>query len=676
MSFPRPISLVVTILLALAPAGLGAQQGEGSALQKSDLVRVLTGTTYSKAEIASMVRRNCLTFVPTGRDRQDLRELGATQAIFTQIDQCVRKGNRPTAPEPAPPRPIEVVVIDRASSAQSGTVAYITVQLRRGDRPETGRRLVLRGATSIPGGARSNPTAVTDATGQVVFAVPAGTRAGSYELNVAAADGTALQGNGALTLTTLPTGTSVARISPSTISLRRGSPAKQTITVTVADPFSNPIVKQEIELRPSVTRPGLAPQMRQTSDSGTAVFDVTTAALRSGDSLMVTSGQRTLGVVTVSATAEVAAQLVEAARLSATGDPGAEAAYDRALAVDPNNADALLGRATLRSRAGRYDEAEADFQAARRNRESAVAALTGLGYNSARRGDYAAAIGHFQAALEVRPSDDAAATGLVYAELWRSDPHQAARRSEVLNATLIPSYPSTAADQFRTGARQLAERQLAGAERALSSAVAAAPSWPDAYYNRALTYEARGRSDMARADFERYLRLRPSAADRAQIAKHIVALGRSPTGALARGLILPGFGQFYTGRPVLGVAILAGVAGGTVWALQEKRTLETRTFPNPFGGPDDTVQVSVRKRPNMTAGLAAAGGLWLLAALESSIHAGSARGGIPLPLPVRERQRTAGSGGSASAERAMLRPVVSFQPTGPQFGAGITIPFR
>ncbi|HEY9426002.1 MAG TPA: hypothetical protein VIR34_02525, partial [Gemmatimonadaceae bacterium] len=70
----RPLTL--TLFAALVPAALGAQQeAEGSKLRKSDLVRVLTGTTYSKNEIASMVRRSCLAFVPTARDRADLREL-------------------------------------------------------------------------------------------------------------------------------------------------------------------------------------------------------------------------------------------------------------------------------------------------------------------------------------------------------------------------------------------------------------------------------------------------------------------------------------------------------------------------------------------------------------------------------------------------------------------------
>jgi tetratricopeptide (TPR) repeat protein len=676
----HPLSLLA--IVALAPAALGAQQGaEGSKLRKSDLVRVLTGTTYSKAEIASMVRRTCLAFVPTARDRADLRELGATQAIFDQIDLCVRKGNKPEAPAPPPPRPLELSVVDRSSSAPSGTVAYITVSLRRGDAPVRGQRLVLRGATAIPGGARTDPSAVTDSDGQAVFAVPAGTRAGSYRLSVAMADGSAVQGNGDITLTTLPAGSSLATITPRSISLGRGSSASSTITVSLTDPFGNPVSGTQVRLQPSTTRGRLEAQTRATNDSGTVQFSVPVSALRSGDSLVVSSGDRTLGVVGVSATAEVASQLVEAARLAAAGDPGAEEAYDRALAVDPSNSDALLGRGYLRSRAGRYDEARADFEAALKSGASRADALTALGYNAARSGDYAAAAEQFQAALQASPGNDAAATGLAYAQLWQADPHQAARKEEVLDAVVPPNYPSGAAEALRAGVHQVRARDMTGAVAALSAAVDSAPNWADAYYNRALAYEQQGRTSAARSDFQSYLRLRPRAEDRAEVEKHMGALGRTPSEAFTRGAIFPGLGQFYTGRPVFGAVVMAGVAGSTVWALQQKNSVELHLFPGPFGG-TDTVLVNVKDRPRLGVGLAVAGGLWVLSALEASLHASNARSGIPLPLPLgsgREGtsgEKGSGDGGGAADERAMLRPLVNARPDGPAYGAAISISFR
>ncbi len=670
-------------IAALAPAALGAQQDAGSKLRKSDLVRVLTGTTYSKAEIASMVRRSCLAFVPTARDRADLRELGATQAIFDQIDLCVRKGNKPAAPTPPPPRPLELRVVDRAASAPSGTVAYLTVTLRRGDAPVRGQRLLLHGATSIPGGARTDPAAVTDADGQAVFAVPAGTRAGRYRLTVAMADGSPFQGSGDITLSTLPAGSSLATITPRSISLGRGSGANSTITVRLTDPFGNPVTGTQVRLQPSAARGELQAQTRATNDSGTVSFSVPVSSLRSGDSLTVSSGERTLGVVGVSAAAELASQLVEAARLAAAGDPGAEDAYERALAVDPSNADALLGRGYLRSRAGRYDDARADFEAALKYGASKSEALTALGYNAARRGDFSDAAEQFRAALEANAGDDAAATGLAYAELWQADPHQAARRSEITDAVVPPDFPSGAATAFRSGLHQLRARDMTGAVNALDAAVDSAPNWADAYYNRALAYEQQGRTSAARSDFQSYLRLRPGADDRAEVVKHMAALGRSPSEAFTRGAIFPGLGQFYTGRPVFGGIVTAGVVGSTVWALKKQTSVEMHLYPGPFGG-TDTVFVNVQNRPHLGAGLAIAGGLWVLSALEASLHASNARGGIPLPLPLGGTNESGTSGGAASGERgraareerAMLRPLVNVRPDGPAYGAAISISFR
>jgi tetratricopeptide (TPR) repeat protein len=682
MHLPRPL-LSLIALAALAPAALGAQQDAGSKLRKSDLVRVLTGTTYSKAEIASMVRRSCLAFVPTARDRSDLRELGATQAIFDQIDLCVRKGNKPDAPTPPPPKPLELRVVDRAASAPSGTVAYLTVTLRRGDAPVRGQRLLLHGATSIPGGARTDPAAVTDADGQAVFAVPAGTRAGRYRLTVAMADGSPFQGNGDITLSTLPAGSSLATITPRSISLGRGSGSSSTITVRLTDPFGNPVTGTQVRLQPSAARGELQAQTRATNDSGTVSFSIPVSALRSGDSLTVSSGERTLGVVSVSATAQVASQLVEAARLAAAGDPGAEDAYERALAVDPSNSDALLGRGYLRSRAGRSDDARADFEAALKYGASKSEALTALGYNAARSGNFADAAEQFRAALEANPRDDAAATGLAYAELWQADPHQASRRTEITDAVVPPDFPSGAATAFRSGLHQLRARDMTGAVNALDAAVDSAPNWADAYYNRALAYEQQGRTSAARSDFQSYLRLRPGADDRAEVVKHMAALGRSPSEAFTRGAIFPGLGQFYTGRPVFGGIVTAGVVGSTVWALKKQKSVEMHLYPGPFGG-TDTVFVDVQNRPHLGAGLAIAGGLWVLSALEASLHASNARGGIPLPLPLGGTSGGGTSGAATSGERgraapeerAMLKPLVNVRPDGPAYGAAISISFR
>src|SRR5256884_5419814 len=49
----------------------------------------------------ALVRRNCVTFRPSERDRADLRAAGADDAVLGAIDQCLDA--RAAAPPPTPP---------------------------------------------------------------------------------------------------------------------------------------------------------------------------------------------------------------------------------------------------------------------------------------------------------------------------------------------------------------------------------------------------------------------------------------------------------------------------------------------------------------------------------------------------------------------------------------------
>jgi hypothetical protein len=237
----------------------------------------------------------------------------------------------------------------------------------------------------------------------------------------------------------------------------------------------------------------------------------------------------------------------------------------------------------------------------------------------------------------------------------------------VLNTPRPLAYSSEAAGQFRAGIEQTVQRKLPTAERSYTAAITAAPSWPELYYNRALVFGVEGRPDRAIADFRKYLQLRPTASNHAEVDKYIDLLGRSPGGAMTRGIIFPGLGQIYTHRPLLGVVVMAGVAGGTVWGLTKRPSVETRTFTDPFGQ-EYSYQVTVQKRPNLVAGLATAGGIWLLGAIEASLHASHARKDLPLPSASAAKQRTAG--------RLEFHPTVAFQPTGPAFGGSLSFKLR
>ena len=664
-------SPLVLLALLVAAARLPAQEGS-AALRKSDLVRLLTSTTYSKGEVAAIVRRSCLAFVPSTRDRDDLRALGADAVVFREIDRCVAAGNNPVAARqpPPPPKPLAVSVLTPTVSAAAGAVAYVSVRLTRGTAPVSASRLVLTGATAITGGTSVDPAAITDADGRATFTLPAGTRAATYRLAVAGGDGSMLDERAGIVLTTLPAAPTIARLAPPVVAIGTGTPRTVSVAATITDPFGNPVPGFAVDLRAHGASARFAAEARRTDPSGEAHFSVSTASLHDGDSLAVMAGGRALALLPVSASERVTAQIVEAERRAALGGPGAEAAYDSVLAVDPGNVPALLGRGYLRGWERKYDAAREDFGAVMRQPAQRAAGLAGLGYTALRAGQYADAAIRFDSALALAPDAQGAATGAAYAELWGHDPRQAARRSETLRAPQPVTYPAAAGTAFRDGIALVVRRRLDAADRALTNAIGIAPSWPEAYYNRALVRQAEGRAEAAVADLRKYLQLRPDAGDRADVSQRIEILGRSGGGAFARGLLLPGLGQFTGGQPALGAVVLAAAGGGAAWALTPKTTTETQTFTDPFGQ-TYTTTVNVSKRPNLGVGLAVAGGAWLLGAIQAAAHAGSAKRDVTLPSAA-----PGGKAGTASAVRYTIYPVVALRAAGTALGAGISIPIR
>jgi len=204
---------VVLLLLATAPP-LAAQTSEP--LRKTDLIRLLTGGALSHGEIADLIRRNCVSFTPTARDRVDLAALGADSLILTRIATCV--GARATGPaassrpagaaQPPPVAAAVVVVVPLQSrvTAEAGSEAIVAVALRQGEQPVPGARLVLRGSGGAGGTVRAGPdaVAVTDARGIASFRVRAGSAPITRSLTVEATDGTMLAGQTTVEFITLP----------------------------------------------------------------------------------------------------------------------------------------------------------------------------------------------------------------------------------------------------------------------------------------------------------------------------------------------------------------------------------------------------------------------------------------------------------------------------------------
>ncbi len=132
-------------LLALAQPARGQEP-----LRKTDLVRLLSGATLASDELAVLIRRNCLSFTPTGRDRADLAALGADSGVLREIDGCTHR-----APLSAPRTGFVLGMGQRAVVGTRPTRALVfEVGTRRGSRCRTrrsrSRRPTLASARRAP----------------------------------------------------------------------------------------------------------------------------------------------------------------------------------------------------------------------------------------------------------------------------------------------------------------------------------------------------------------------------------------------------------------------------------------------------------------------------------------------------------------------------------------------
>jgi len=201
---PQALTVLVATLLALqGQSGVGGVGGGTTSLRKSDLVRLLSGATMTPVELAQLVRRNCLTFHPTDRDRNDFRLLGADPSLLVAMDECARRGaprratSRPPSPPPppAPPRaPAPVFQVQRiiahvsaerssfvSGGGQRGSVGtHLPRALVFEARDSAGTPLSGEAVTFTGINASIHPAVIaTDAAGQARVGVTLGERVGS-----------------------------------------------------------------------------------------------------------------------------------------------------------------------------------------------------------------------------------------------------------------------------------------------------------------------------------------------------------------------------------------------------------------------------------------------------------------------------------------------------------------
>ncbi len=267
-----------------------------------------------------------------------------------------------------------------------------------------------------------------------------------------------------------------------------------------------------------------------------------------------------------------------------------------------------------------------------------------LAYDLARAheelGDTLPAIGAFCRYLVLAPAGNEAAD--VRARLLRLVPNDARQRADESQVA------------FNLGLEFLDAGAYEAAVRAFDEVVRLSPAAPEGHYNRGLARSAIGQRADALADLEVYRAAAPSVEERVATARAIDVLRRpvySPGVAFARGIV-PGFGQFYTARPVRGVIVLSAVAGAVAAAVAQQTTERTINYVDPNGVPAPYTE-SFTERRYFTAGLAAAVGITALGALEAVWYANRSQRGASIISRPADR----GTPGAFDASVAPYLPV-------------------
>jgi hypothetical protein len=304
-------------VLLLSPPTVSGQEAEP--LQKSDVIRLLTGTTYSKAEVAGIVRQSCLSFAPTERDRNDFRALGADDAVMAAIDRCAR---------PAAAAPVLGISMSRQIfSVSAGDTLQVPLTVNRGQAGESGVQLQLVGSGALTDG--SDARAVTDANGRATFVFPVGTRTGSFNLTV---EGTAaIGGSRAVTVRVGPTVPAQAMGVPDPVVLSLDD-SPVSLSVEVRDRFGNAVGDVPVEVRAgSASGPSLA--SGRTSATGALVVSIVESLLGGANQLVFVSGGKVLGSSGAARPVGAAAQLATVSGDGQAADAGRDLAAPLVVAV-------------------------------------------------------------------------------------------------------------------------------------------------------------------------------------------------------------------------------------------------------------------------------------------------------------------------------------------------------
>ncbi|MGD2123526.1 MAG: tetratricopeptide repeat protein [Gemmatimonadota bacterium] len=207
-------------------------------------------------------------------------------------------------------------------------------------------------------------------------------------------------------------------------------------------------------------------------------------------------------------------------------------------------------------------------------------------------------------------------------------------RLEALARAREPLLPEGARSEFLNGLLQADLGDFEGAVESFGNAIDLAPDWGHPVYNRGVIRIRLGDAEGAVEDLQAYLALRPDAEDAILVSQRIGQLQIVPTRgvsagtAFGLGLVLPGGGQFYSGRALGGLGVLA-LAGGAAAAGLLIEEVEIRCVGSASSSncPPERIISESTTKPYKTYGLAAAGAVAFLGALEAFLKARGPSGG-------------------------------------------------
>jgi tetratricopeptide (TPR) repeat protein len=236
-------------------------------------------------------------------------------------------------------------------------------------------------------------------------------------------------------------------------------------------------------------------------------------------------------------------------------------------------------------------------------------------------------------------------------------------RLDILYGIMQARIPQVAREAFLSGLTLADAAMYEPAVASFTVAVDEAPDWPPALYNRAVILERLGRVPESLADYRRYIELTPSEIDpvvaavteRIGMLEGLVTMPTpSPSGALALGIV-PGMGQYYSGRPLSGTIVLALAAGAAAAGVLYKEVTVHCLSPSPGGGCDVAVDETSR-RPYLLPAIGAAGAITLAGAIEAFVRARGRRGEVEAAMapPAQEARGPRITGPTVAARRGRV----------------------